>query len=336
MKLLALYWSFLIIGYIIAWNASKKGRSFPWVARAMLGTVYGLCFIMGLRMGANEQVISNLGSIGLMSLIITIFCVFGSFGAIFLMRRFLGMDRRGEFIADAKASRAGQITSGGETAAGQSPEEEGMNLKSTFTILGLVAVGMLIGALVILRRLPQILAQFDMASNYALICLLCVLMFFVGLDLGASGKVIESIRRAGYRVLLIPVATMAGTMIAGVAACLVMGFTLREGSAICIGFGWYTYAPIVIASAGPQYMIASAVSFMHNVIREVSGIIFIPLAAKKIGYLESTGLPGIAAMDVCLPIIERSCGTNAVIYGFATGLIMCIVTSLGVPLIMGV
>ena len=85
-----------------------------------------------------------------------------------------------------------------------------------------------------------------------------------------------------------------------------------------------------------SHMIASAISFMHNVIREVTGIIFIPLAAKKIGSLESTGLPGIAAMDVCLPIIERSCGENAVIYGFATGVIMCIVTSLGVPLIMGV
>ena len=92
----------------------------------------------------------------------------------------------------------------------------------------------------------------------------------------------------------------------------------------------------MIASAGQQYMIASAVSFMHNVIREVTGIIFIPLVAKKIGYMESTGVPGIAAMDVCLPIVERSCGPNMVVYAFATGLIMCIVTSLGVPLIMGV
>ena len=63
---------------------------------------------------------------------------------------------------------------------------------------------------------------------------------------------IESIRKAGYRVILFPIATMIGTMIAGVAACLVMGFSLREGSAMCIGFGWYTYAPIVIASAGQQ------------------------------------------------------------------------------------
>ena len=330
MKLLILYWSFLVIGYILSWNAAKKGKSFPWVARAMMGTVYGLCFIMGLRMGANEQVISNLGSIGVMALVITLCCILGSMGAIFLMRKMLRMDRYGELVDDANASGTKEIS-----ASENKADQRGMDLKSTFIILGIVACGMLIGALLILRRLSQILGTFDVVSNDALIVLLCILMFFVGLDLGGSGNVIESIRKAGFRVLAIPFATMIGTMIAGVAACLIMGFSLREGSAICIGYGWYTYAPIVIAGAGQQYMIASAVSFMHNVIREVSGIIFIPLAAKKIGYLESTGIPGIAAMDVCLPIVERSCGTNAVIYAFATGLIMCVVTSLGVPLIMG-
>ncbi len=344
MKLLALYWSFLIIGYIIAWRSAKKGKTFPGLAKAMMVTVYGLCLIMGLRMGANEQVIENLGTIGLMSLVITICCIAGSLGAIFLTRKIFGMDRKGRFIADlaaAEAKAGGGTLAGGTDSEGtgqpnQAEEQGSMDLKSTFMILGIVAAGMLIGAFFILRQTPEVLQLFDVASNDALIVLLCILMFFVGLDLGGSEEVIRSIRRAGFRVLVFPFATMIGTMVAGVAVCLLMGLTLKEGSAICVGFGWYSYAPIVIASAGQQYMIASAISFMHNVIREVTGIIFIPLVAKKIGYLESTGVPGIAAMDVCLPIVERSCGPNLVVYAFATGVIMCIVTSLGVPLIMGV
>lgn len=344
MKLLALYWSFLIIGYIIAWRSAKKGKTFAGLAKAMMVTVYGLCLIMGLRMGANEQVIGNLGTIGLMSLVITICCIAGSLGAIFLTRKIFGMDRKGRFIADlaaAEAKAGGGTLAGGTDSEGtgksdQAEEQGSMDLKSTFMILGIVAAGMLIGAFFILRQTQEVLHLFDVASNDALIVLLCILMFFVGLDLGGSEEVIRSIRRAGFRVLVFPFATMIGTMAAGVAVCLLMGLTLKEGSAICVGFGWYSYAPIVIASAGQQYMIASAISFMHNVIREVTGIIFIPLVAKKIGYLESTGVPGIAAMDVCLPIVERSCGPNLVVYAFATGVIMCIVTSLGVPLIMGV
>jgi len=335
MKLLVLYWSFLVAGYIIAWRSAKKGKTVPGLANAMLGTVYGLCLIMGLRMGANEQVISNLGPIGLMSLVITIFCIAGSMGAIFLTRKIFGMDRKGRFLADL--ADAGNAAGDSQPAhLKQDGEQDSMDLKSTFMILGIVAAGMLIGAFFILGRPPRILQLFDAASNDALIVLLCILMFFVGLDLGGSDEVIRSVRRAGFRVLAFPVATMIGTMAAGVAGCLLLGLTLKEGSAICIGFGWYSYAPIVIAGAGQQYMIASAISFMHNVIREVTGIIFIPLAARKIGYLESTGVPGIAAMDVCLPIVERSCGPNVVVYAFATGVIMCIVTSLGVPLIMGV
>ena len=62
MKLLALYWSFLIIGYIIAWRSAKREKTFDGLAKAMMMTVYGLCLIMGLRMGANEQVIENLGT----------------------------------------------------------------------------------------------------------------------------------------------------------------------------------------------------------------------------------------------------------------------------------
>lgn len=335
MKLLALYWSFLIIGYIIAWRAAKTGKTFPGLAKAMLGTVYGLCLIMGLRMGANEQVISNLGSIGLMSLVITIFCIGGSLGAIFLARKIFGMDRKGRFVKDLAGQEAGTDGEGSDRV-GQKDDQGNMDLKSTFIILGIVAAGMLIGAFCILGRAPRILQIFDVASNDALIVLLCILMFFVGLDLGGSDEVIASMRRAGLRVLAFPVATMIGTMVAGVAACLLLGLTLKEGSAICIGFGWYSYAPIVIAGGGQQYMIASAISFMHNVIREVTGIIFIPLVAKKIGYMESTGVPGIAAMDVCLPIVERSCGPAIVVYAFATGVIMCVVTSVGVPLIMGV
>lgn len=332
MKLLALYWSFLVIGYIIAHRAAKRGKTFPGLAQAMLGTVYGLCLIMGLRMGANEQVISNLGSIGFMSLVITIFCIAGSLAAITLTRKIFGMDRKGRFIADLTDAPEGEENA----PSGRDGGQEGMDLKSTFIILGIVAAGMLIGAFFILGQAPKVLHMFDVASNDALIVLLCILMFFVGLDLGGSEEVIRSVRRAGLRVLVFPVATMVGTMVAGVGSCLLLGLTLKEGSAICIGFGWYSYAPIVIAGAGQQYMIASAISFMHNVIREVTGIIFIPLVAKKIGYLESTGVPGIAAMDVCLPIVERSCGPSAVVYAFATGVIMCVVTSLGVPLIMGV
>ena len=101
---------------------------------------------------------------------------------------------------------------------------------------------------------------------------------------------------------------------------------------IAYGFGWYTYAPNVIAQAG--YPIASAISFLHNVLREVIGIIGIPFLAQKIGYIEATAVPGVAAMDVCMPIVERNCREDTVVYSFFTGLLMCLTIPIVVPIVI--
>lgn len=325
MKLLALYWSFLVIGYIISWQLGKRNIHFSWIMPAMMFTIYVLCFVMGLRMGVNEQVTSNLGTIGLMSLVVTVFCIGGSMAGIFVLRKIFRMDRYGNL---KKKTSDGIVESAEE-------EENSLDIKSTIIILAVVAAGMLIGAFVLAYRFSGILPAFDRISEISLSVLLCILLFFVGFDIANSGSLLTSLKTVGFRVVAFPFAAVVGTLIPGTAACMVMGFSLKEGVAISLGFGWYTLAPVVIAGAGSQFMIASAVSFMHNVIRETAGIIFIPVIAKKFGYLEATGVPGVAAMDVCMPIVERSCRPDTVVYSFATGMLMCIVTSTCVPLVMG-
>ena len=348
MKLLLIYWAFLVAGYIAGGRLRAGGKHPGALGSLMMITVYGLCFFMGMRMGVNEQVTSNLGMIGLEALFITLLCIAGSMLAIFALRKILGMDRYGNLIRMKEKEKehaaagtqqepaAGSEKSAGKPAAAEDDSSGGLDVRSTIILLSVVAAGMLIGAFLLVPRGSEFLNWFDGSSNMAMIILLCILMTLVGLDMALSGDVIRNLRNAGFRVLLFPIASMIGTMVLGIAACLLLGFGLRESTAIPIGFGWYSYAPIVIAGAGQQYIVASAVSFMHNVIREVTGIIMIPLAAKKFGYLEAASIPGIAAMDVCIPIVSRSCRSDTVIYSFAIGLIMCIVTSIGVPLAMGV
>ena len=361
MYLLLIYWAFLAAGYFAGNRMKKAGRDAGAFGALMMLTVYGLCFCMGMRMGVNEQVTSNLGTIGLEALIITFACIAGSILAVFLLRKILGMDRFGE-LSRAKAgqtdagrmeniqtanghqapepakniqTKTGQTGTSGIPADGDGSGSAGTDLRSTVILLSVVAAGMILGAFVLARRGEDFLGRFDSGSSLAMIILLCILMTLVGLDMGHSGTVIDSMRKAGLRILLFPLASMIGTMAFGICACLLFGFSPRESAAIPIGFGWYSYAPVVIAGAGSQYIVAGAVSFMHNVIREVTGIILIPAAAARIGYLEAATIPGIAAMDVCVPIVNRACGPDTVVYSFAIGAVMCAVTSVGVPLIMG-
>ena len=326
----------MLAAYIIAAKNRHREEKLAFVQKALMPVVYILVLIMGLRMGVNEQVTSNLGTIGIQSLIITVFAVVGSMLFITGVRKIMGMDKYGNLKTKAGSKVDAEEDKAIESASGDEQKLSKSDIQSTCIILGLVVVGMLAGYFIIAGMMPQILDEFDVISGHSLTVFLCCLLFCVGFDLGMQGTVISSIREVGVRALAFPFAAVIGSIIIGTAASMFFGFTMREGIAISAGFGWYTYAPTVIASAGSEFMVASAVSFMHNVIREVSGIVLIPILAKKIGYLEMTGIPGVAAMDVCMPIVERSCRHDTVVYSFAVGLLMCIVTSLLVPLAMGV
>ena len=56
-------------------------------------SVYLVVALMGLRMGSNEEVTSSLGTIGVQSLIATVFVVAGSFIFVTITRKILRIDR---------------------------------------------------------------------------------------------------------------------------------------------------------------------------------------------------------------------------------------------------
>lgn len=107
---------------------------------------------------------------------------------------------------------------------------------------------------------------------------------------------------------------------------------MPEAMAVGSGFGWYTLAPLLL---DPYSAEISAMSFMYNVFREMFGIILIPVVAKRIGYIECVSLPGAAAMDVCLPIVEKSAGADMVVYSFVTGTVLSASVPILVPLFIG-
>lgn len=322
MALLALYWSIMIVFYLLA------SRLRPYAARmGFLGaltnlSVYALVFLMGLRMGANREVTSSLASIGVQALLVTVLTVAGSMLAASLTRRALGLDH----FARPRGSAPDTVRT---TAA----KADSAGAKTSLTILAMVAVGMLLGYLAV-PRLCTDLDAFQSASGDWLVVGLCILLALVGTSMGLEGKLRTMLRGAGASIILVPLASVVGSLAAGAVYALVSPMSLREGLAISAGFGWYTMAPGVISGAG--HAVAGAVSFLHNVMREVLGIVCLPLAAAKFGSIEAVTIPGTAAMDVCLPIVERSCSAETLPYSFMTGMASCLFSALLVPLIMSV
>ncbi len=323
MKLLAMCWSALILMYIVGMKLRNRKEKLGWVESAMNFMVYLLVLLMGLRMGANKEIVDSLGTIGIQSLIVTVITIVMSVLGITLSRKILKMDRYGNMGEDRLPKGEAPVKKAGTNVAG---------IKSTIIIGGVVAAGMLVGYFLIYKKLG-VQDEFMVKSDPYLTACLVLLIGTVGLTLGLDGSVFRNIKKAGAGIILFPIAAVLGSVIGGVIYAAISPMTLREGIAISCGFGWYTYAPNVILQAG--YPVASAVSFLHNVLREITGIIGIPFLAQKIGYVEACAVPGVAAMDVCMPIVERSAREDTVVYSFGIGLLMCLSVPVLVPLVIG-
>lgn len=323
LKLLAFYWSIMLACYFLASRLRHKAERFAFLNPVMTGFVVLLVFLMGLQMGADEEVISSLGTIGLQAVFVTGLVVGGSILFVCLGRKVFGLNRQGV------QKGAGEVSGLKETVS----EKNSSDLIMTLLILAFTAIGMACGYFAVPKLFNGDMEAFESLCGNLMVGGLSIMLGIIGFNMGLTGEIAKHLRGVGLSVIVIPLLAIAGSLAGGAVYGLISDLTIREGIAISAGFGWYTLAPGLITEAG--HTVAGAVSFLHNVMRETLGIIGIPLFAKYIGYLESVSVPGVAAMDVCLPIIERSTRQEVVVYSFVTGLMMCITVPLVVPLMIG-
>lgn len=189
----------------------------------------------------------------------------------------------------------------------------------TIKIIVVLAAGVLSG----LFAVPQ---SFYDVTGLLLDIGLCCLLFFVGIDIGRNKDTFKNIKALGFRVLMIPVAAIAGSLLGGVVCSFIFGIDIFGSLAIASGLSWYTLAPIIIT---PYSSELGAIAFLSNVFREVIAFISIPFIAKHIGYLETIAVGGAISMDTALPVITRNTSQEVVIISFISGIIM----SLAVPVL---
>lgn len=344
MGVTVLYLGMTVIGYFAGAIMRKNNRETGLAGKVPVVVITILVFIMGSRIGSDETIVRSLDTIGLTALGLTIFMMAGSLAAVFILRKIMGFDREGRrrLSADmpdgpgmqAALEQNENITAdpGADTAVfeetGREPEKEKVRTDHTMTvcIVTSVAAGIAAGYLI----LPD---SFIEITGSIIVVGLCLLLFFVGVDIGLEGTIIRSFREAGWRIVIFPFAVIAGTFIGAAAASLVLPVGLRDSLCVGAGFGWYTLAPAMLADYSLK---VSALSFMHNVMREMIAILIIPTVARKLGYIECTSLPGAAAMDVCLPIVEGATRGDIAVYSFVTGAVLSAAVPIMVSFLAGI
>ncbi len=192
----------------------------------------------------------------------------------------------------------------------------------SFKIILAVAVGIGVGYF----ALPSDVLPY---TDYVLDIGLCLLLFFVGIDIGKNKDVINKIKKIGFRVLLIPVMIIIGSIFGSIVAGFILGIPVNEAGAVGAGLGWYSLSSMMLATYSSKL---SALAFISNVTREIIALLTIPFIAKYIGDIESIAPAGATSMDTSLPLIAKSTNPQTAIIAFISGVIL----STSVPFLVSI
>ena len=134
---------------------------------------------------------------------------------------------------------------------------------------------------------------------------LFVMVLFVGVGLGFSTDCWDILRRMHVRILLVPVACVAGTYLGVLAVTpLLPEYTVPQILAAASGLGYYSLSSFIITGAG--FPVLGSIALLSNIMREVSTLLLTPILVRFLGPLAPVSTAGATAMDTCLPMILKN------------------------------
>lgn len=161
---------------------------------------------------------------------------------------------------------------------------------------------------------------------------LCLLLFFVGIDLGSNKDIFKNLKKVGFKILIVPAATIVGSLTGGIVCSLIFNMDLFGSLAIASGLSWYTLSAIIITPISSEL---GTVAFLSNVFREVMAFIAIPFIAKRIGYLETIAAGAAISMDTGLPMVTKNTNQEVAVISFISGVILSLAVTVLVPIFVG-
>lgn len=151
--------------------------------------------------------------------------------------------------------------------------------------------------------LPKIIIEHDPTLPA-----LWLLMGLVGLSLGSDARLVEILKSIRPSILLLPLATIAGTFTGAACSSILLPWSLPDCLAVSAGFGYYSLSSIFISQyKGPDL---GAMALIANILREIITLIATPLLIKFFGPTAAISCGGATSMDTTLPIITRYAGIN--------------------------
>lgn len=194
-------------------------------------------------------------------------------------------------------------------------------MKGSLIVVGFFALGCVLGWS---GRLPDVVIENDIT-----VYVLYLLMFQVGLSIGSDKKLKDILGSIRPKLLLVPFATIAGTLVfSALVSLLLTQWSVFDCLAVGSGFAYYSLSSILItqlkeSSLGVQLATElGTIALMANIMREIMALLGAPLFVKYFGRVSPICAGGATTMDTTLPIITRYSGKDLVFISIFHGIIV--------------
>lgn len=198
-------------------------------------------------------------------------------------------------------------------------------MRTNLIIVFLYFVGLFVGMFV---EIPKGIIESDL-STYVL----CFLLFFIGISIGFDLSAFKSIKKIGYKIILVPLGIIIGSLLGGSTILFFANdLNLKELFAISSGYGYYSLSSIYITKLCGD--MPGILALMTNIVRELFTLLFAPFLVSFFGKLAPIASGGATSMDTTLPIIIRSSGKEFSIISVFSGVVLTISVPFIIPFIL--
>jgi len=298
-----------------------------WVGHALNFSVWILLFLLGVGLGSDSSLMRQLDTLGLQALCISSFAILGTLIGALLMGRYVFFDSFRPVQIEAISHEIIAHDDITDSIASHDAEKQNkLNvLKDSLIVLSFFIGGILLG---IYPAIPM-----EWATGDAAAWALYFLLFLAGISVGFDLKAFRILRELKGKILLVPIATVVGTLLASPLACFFFPeLRIIDTLAVGAGLGYYSLSSSMISQEISTAL--GSVALLSNMIREIFTLIFTPAMVRYVGSLGPVMVGGATSNDSSLPVIAKYCGERYAIIAIFSGIFLTLFVPILVSFIL--
>lgn len=285
----------IVSGYLF------RKRKIRIVNGLILTLIRALLFLLGVEVGVNDAVTGKFASLGFEAAVVAVAATLGSVIAAKLLWIPFNINSNAE-----QENESDKVTEKKSLIGGLK------GLKGSLIILLFFATGLLFG---IFRWIPVLGIHAEM-SFYVL----CALMMSVGFSIGHQPGTVSQFKRLPPRVLLLPLTTIAGTLLGVMTVAFFFKHSFSSLLAVGSGFGYYSLSSVLITQCKGAEL--GTIALLSNIMREILTLLFAPLMVRYFGKLAPVAAGGATTMDTTFPVIIQTAGREFSIVSIYSGFVL--------------